>query len=247
MSSAAYQVTISMDAGTVTDLHQSGYALFAFLAVRCSDLAGTPLVWWKTETYSETTVVSFSWEFEAWTAPWPPPQVVVPGFSLAAAPGDLLTATEEPSGIGTVSEGGLPGDVCFLNNTGTGFGCGISQPSGGVFAPVCLLPLYGVNAQVVVPLPKILLLFSTCPDPAGTQVAPMSGPAGPGLRVDMSASTAYSVGYDIDTGWSWGENTWGQAVAPFSDLVPLLVEFSPPLGMQALRLAAGAAPRPAPA
>jgi hypothetical protein len=247
MSSAAYQVTITMDAATVAALNQSGFALFVFLAVQCSDQAGRPLVWSRTEAYTTSTVVSFAWDFEAYTAAWPAPAPVVPGVSIGVAPGDLFTVTQEPGGIGTVSGDGIPGDVSFLNATGTLCGCGTSQPGADGFAPVCLLPLHGGNAQVVVPLPKLLLLFSTSPDLAGTQVDATTGPVGPGLLVDMSAGGPYAVSYDIDAGWSWDEAPWGQAVPPFADLVALLVEPSPPLAVQALRLAAGPALRHAPA
>jgi len=243
MSFPAYQVTITMDTDTVADLTQSGYALFAFLAVQCSDQAGKPLVWQRTEQYSATTVVSVAWEFEAYTSAWPAAEPVVAGFSVPLVPGDLLKVTGERSGIGTVSDQGNPGQICFLNSTDTAFGCGISQPGVSEFAPVCLLPLHGSNAQIVVPVPKILLLFSTSPDAAGTQVNATGGPAGPGLLVDMSAGPTYAVTYDIDQGWGWDGATWGQAVPPFADLVPLLVEPSPHAAVQALRLAHGAALR----
>lgn len=230
--STACQVTISMDAQTVEALYDSGYALYAFAAVQCSDQAGAPLVWMKLP-YLENTVVEWRAKYAVYTALPGAGGPVLPGFSVPVAPGDTLTV--QPSGIGVVTEGGTPGAVTILNGTASPFRCGISEPgSGGGMVPVCVMPLYGHFSQIIRPLPKILLLFAT-ESPAVGEIASLA--LGQGVLVDLDGASQRAVSFDLNGGWGWGEATWGTPVPAGTALAPLLVEPSPGLGAQALRLA----------
>lgn len=228
----ACQVTISMDAQTVEALYGSGYALYAFAAVQCSDQAGAPLVWMKLP-YAENTVVKWPAQYAAYTAFPGAGGPVVPGFSIPVAPGQTLTV--QPSGIGVVTEEGTAGAVTILNGTTSPFRCGISQPgSGGGMAPVCVMPLYGNFAQIIRPLPRILLLFATGSPAVGETV---SLALGPGVLVDLDGDPERAVSFDLNEGWDWGKATWGTPVPAETPLAPLLVEPSPGLAAQALRFA----------
>jgi hypothetical protein len=230
--STAYQVSISMDAQTVEALYDSGYALYAFAAVQCSDQAGAPLVWMK-PPFAETTVVEWPAKYAVYTASPGAGEPVVPGFSVPVALGQTLTV--QPSGIGVVTEDGTAGAVTILNGTASPFRCGISQRgSGGGMAPVCVMPLYGNFSQIIVPLPQILLLFATESLVVGETV---SLAPGPGVLVDLGGASQRAVSFDVNEGWDWGKATWGTPVPAGTPLAPLLVEPSPGLGAQALRFA----------
>lgn len=230
--STACQVTISMDAQTVQALYHSQYGLYAFAAVQCSDQAGAPLVWMKLP-YLENTVVEWPAKYAVYTAFPGAGGPVVPGFSIAVALGQTLTV--QPSGIGVVTEEGTPGAVTILNGSTSQFRCGMSQPgSGGGMAPVCVMPLYGNFAQVIKPLPSILLLFAA-QSPAVGEIASLA--AGPGVLVHLDGASQRAVSFEVNEGWDWGKATWGTPVPAGTPLASLLVEPSPELAAGALRFA----------
>lgn len=230
--STPYQVTISMDAQTVEALYDSQYGLYAFAAVQCSDQAGAPLVWMK-RPYLENTVVEWPAKYAVYTALPGAGGPVVPGMSAPVALGETLAV--QPSGVGVVTEGGTAGAITILNGTTRPFRCGISQPgSGQGMAPVCVMPLYGNFSQIIRPLPQILLLFAT-ESPAVGEAASLA--PGPGVLVNLGDAPQRAVSFDVNGGWDWGMATWGTPVPAGTPLAPLLVEPSPGLAAQALRLA----------
>ena len=219
-----YQVTITMQPATVTDLINSGNVLYVFRAVQASDSAGRPLVW-MSAPYSVMTQINCSDRYNAYTAPDPIKAgvQVMAGFSDAIELGQQLQV--QAGGFGEV-EAGHPGAVSIRNTTGTYFTCGIG---GGGAAPFCAFPLYGNSMQVVVPLEKILLMFSSQPVAPGTIIDDFYAPAvrssfSSGVLIDLAAENQPSLGYDIDAGWSWGGFNWGQQVPAGTGLVPLLIE-----------------------
>src|SRR5260370_993515 len=112
--------------------------------------------------------------------------------------------------------------VADLINSGNAAGGG----SGA--APFCAFPLYGNSLQVVVPLGKILLMFSSQPVAPGTVIDDFYAPAvrsfSSGVLIDLAAENQPSLGYDINAGWSWGGFSWAQEVPAGTGLVPLLIE-----------------------
>jgi hypothetical protein len=212
------QVTITMDGTTVSSLAYSGYSLFAYAAVQCSDKLGVPLVWMATQEYSETTPVQVGSQFEVYTVPGVGgSEPVVPGFTAPISLGETL---DWDGAVGTVSSAGTAGAITILNQSSDAGGCGILVEADDTFAPVCLVPLHGNQAQVMVPLPYVLLLFSTASAAPGTVAA--TAPE-PGVLLDLSQEAQPAVSYDIDTGWSWGTAAWACAVPYGTPLAPLLV------------------------
>jgi len=90
--------------------------------------------------------------------------------------------------------------------------------------PLCAFPLFGNNMDVIIPIEKVLLMFSTTPVNTGTVIEQSYGS---GLLIDLTAENHRSVGYDINKGWSWGGYSWAQSVPPSAELVPLLIEPPP--------------------
>lgn len=226
---APLQATIIMSTATVVALNTSGYSLLAFAAVRCSDDAAQPLLWTARREYGETTIVQAPRRFQAYTVAWPVPAgPVVPGYRADVALGQMLTVGE--SGTGAVTQGGTERAITIRNSSSRPFGCGISRVVDGRPAPICRLPLYGRNGQVIEPVPTILLMFSTLEAVAGT---PFDTAAGPGVLLDLLTVRQAQVTYDINSGWDWQRAAWGRAVEFGEPLRPLLVAPSADLARRA--------------
>ncbi len=224
-----YQVTIQMSSATAVALAQSKYFLYAFQAVQCSDDAGLPLVWLQKAEYAETTPIAWQSPDQAYTSfdDVVAGDQIQLGFSARVDTGQLLTV-DQPTGSGTVGSGGPPLGIGVLNRTQTQFACGvaISQSTGAPPLPYCAFPLYGSTMQAFVPLPRVLLLFSTVVVLPGTAV---SKAFNNGVLIHLDSSPQRSLNFDINEGWSWGGYAWAQSVSPNDDLVKLLIEHDPSL------------------
>lgn len=150
------------------------------------------------------------------------------GFSADIDVGQILEVGL--GGGGPVVRGGQSTAISILNTTKTQFTCGISAKQNGNFSPFCAFPLYGENLQTIVPVEKVLLLFSTRELIAGTVIGhnfafvSVLAADGPGILVAVAEDINRDVSYDINQGWSWGGFSWAQPVAANQDLVPLLIE-----------------------
>ena len=240
MGGAERQVKLTMRAETVTALLGSGFYLYGLRGARSSDLSGRPLVWFGTRRYSLNNEFACADQYEAYvsTSPLVAGGRVVVGSSFAIGLGQTLQV--EAGGVGAVLGAGPPSAISFSNLTATEFTCGLTSPRGGAFAPVCAFPLHGNTLGVLAPGQRLLLLFCTSPvaagavagrgaeeDREGVAAPDLFGAAGAvssGILIDLTTAGPFGVTFDIDEGWSWGEQAWGQTVAPGADLVPLLIE-----------------------
>lgn len=232
-----YQVTIQMSTASANALMSSGAALLGFAAVQCSDGAGLPLVWLRTTQYAPNTVVTWSDAQQAYTGAGSVGvgTVIVPGFAVDICAGQLLTVSD-PTGTGTVSDGGTAGNIDVENTTTTPFVTGLAQlvgSGGAAAAPYCGFPLHGNGFQVMAPLPTVLLTFSTMPVQPGTAVSTVHSS---GILINMGGNAQRTVNFDIDAGWSWGGGAWAQAVSPTASLAPLLIEYNAQLAALAKAL-----------
>jgi hypothetical protein len=229
-------MTITMAAATAAALVGSGAQLGVMAAVQSSDRETLPVLWLQTASYSETTIVGVPGALAAYTSQDPPVagETITPGFSVTMSPGELLTV-DSPAGTGQVTDSALvPTALAVLNATTTQLTTGVAQVrEDGSSGAICAAPLYGNAVQVIVPLAKFLLVFSSVSAAPGTVVRTLYGPA---LLLDMTGVPARTVSFDINAGWSWGGYSWAQAVSAASDIVPLLVEPSPALADAAARL-----------
>ncbi|MDJ0593388.1 MAG: hypothetical protein QNJ72_25945 [Pleurocapsa sp. MO_226.B13] len=222
-----------MNQSTLDALVNSGYYLYALLALQSSDKAGRPLVWLQTQKYSATTNVTWSSQYQAYTSftAITSGNKISVGFSTPIEVGQLLTINQQ-TGTGDVTNEEYP-IIGILNKTNTQFTCGFSEQQDSTCVPVCALPLYGNGLQLFVPLPKILLMFSTVPVAQATVIDVSYGP---GVLIDLNNANQRAVSFDINNGWSWGGYTWAQSVQANSNLVPLLIEYSEDLASLAARI-----------
>ncbi len=220
-----YSITITMDQTTVNALSTGGFYLYGFKAVRTTS-AGAPVVWFETATFGLNTVISWVENYQAYTSN----SQVVPGGQVVASNSypiglnQTLNVTA-PAGTGTVdTQSGTPQAIEIANETTTQFTCGISQsnPQGQV-TPMCAFTLYGNFTDVIAPIEKVLLMFSTLAINTGTVVEQSCSPA---LLIDLTAENTRTVSFDINQGWSWGGGSWAQNYAANTQLVPLLIENS---------------------
>ena len=116
---------------------------------------------------------------------------------------------------------GRTGAISILNNGTTSWTAGISQTANGVNAPMCAIPLNGKMMDVIVPIEKVLVMFTSATINTGTVFYQSYSS---GMLIDLTGVTQRSVSFDIDNGWENGGEAWGQEVAPNQDLVPLLIE-----------------------
>lgn len=216
-----YQIAIQMSQQTLQQLLQGGFTLCGLHAAGLSGGGAVPTVWFGTSSFSLTTVVSWTEDYQAYTSH----SQLVPGAqiamnaSFAIDRGMQLTITD-PSGFGQVQPGGPPNAISILNRTSAAFTCGLalSAPEGGS-APIVGLPLWGNMMNVIAPVTKVFLVFSTTPANPGTV---MTRSPGPGALVDLTGSPSQTVSFDINSGWQSAPGV--QAFPPNQDLAPILLQ-----------------------
>lgn len=220
---AKYSISISMSQDTVNSLSSNNFVLYGFKAVR-STTAGSPLVWFGTTTYGIDTDLDWVQQYQAYTSN----SQIVPGGTVKATNAygidlDQTLRVTDKSGTGTVdTTTGTERAISILNQTSSPFTCGISemQPTGAI-TPLCAFPLFGNNLDVMAPVARVLLMFSTVAVNTGTVVYQAYSP---GLLIDLTDVPDRAVAYDVNGGWTWGGGPWARQVAPAENLRPLLVE-----------------------
>lgn len=165
-----YQVDIIMDVETVQKLLKGNFFLYGFKAVQSSQGNGAPLVWFSTQSFSTDTNVNWTKQYQAYTST---SEIIANGrikasFSTNITLGQILDV--EIGGVGEVVNGGTSSAISINNTTTTEYTCGISEMQDGVSKPLCAFPLYGLNEDVIVPIEKVLLMFSTKPVNTGTVI-----------------------------------------------------------------------------
>ncbi len=186
-----------------------------------------PLVWFRTDTFSATTNVDWQVQYQAYTSR----SAIIPNGQIDASYstdinlGQMLNVVA--GGTGTVVGGGPSTAISIQNTTTTPFTCGISEVTGGSAKPLCAFPLYGTQMDVMAPIEKVLLMFSTTPVNTGTVIEQAYSS---GIFIDLTSAQQRAVNFDINNGWDWGGFAWARQIPPTSNLVPLLIE-SPALNM----------------
>jgi hypothetical protein len=224
---AGYKVTINMKPETVTKLVDGLYNLYGFKAVQSTQGGGAPLVWFKMDEFSANNHVDWTVQYQAYTSR----SVIIPNGQITASYNTDIDLGQQlnvvAGGTGSVASGGPSTAISIYNTTETPFACGISEVVAGTAKALCAFPLYGTQLDVMAPIAKVLLMFSTNPVNTGTVIEQAYSP---GIFIDLTAKNERTVDYDINTGWSWGGAVWARQIPPNANLVPLLIE-SPGLNL----------------
>lgn len=227
VNDSRYQVIINMSQDTVRILSKSNYSLYCFRAVQCWDKSGIPLVY-KSQGYSLTTIIECLEKYEVYTSP----QQLNPGARLGSRNSypielgqKLLVISSE--GLGEVKQNGVDDAIAIYNQTQTQLTCGISvKMENGSINPICAFPIFGHKVQVIIPLNKILLLFSTMQVRTGTAILKTENI---GILIDLTKApkNLRTVNYNINKGWEWGEETWAQTIKASTNLNEVLITDPP--------------------
>lgn len=215
-----YGIDISLSPATVDALKNGGFALYAFKAVKSSVAGAAPLVWFRTTSFLSTTSVDWEEQYQAYIST---NEIIANGKITASAScnADLgQTAYVTQNGNITPATGGQDGAISILNQGTQPWTTGISQLTNGQANPMCAIPLYGKNMDVVVPIQKVLLTFASNTVNTGTVVYKAYSES---VLVDLTDSQQRSVSFDINNSWSWGTGTWAKSIPASADLVPLLI------------------------
>lgn len=217
---STYEVDISLSPATVDALKSSGFSLYAFKAVKSAVAGGAPLVWFRTNSFLSSTIVTWEEQYQAYISTTQISEnVTILANAMAATDLDQIAHVSQNGNI-TTSTGGAKGAISILNEGTERWTTGISQVANGKANPMCAIPLYGKTLDVIVPIQKVLLTFASTPVNTGTVIYKAFSES---VMVDLTAARKRAVHFDIDGGWSWDEGTWAKTVAANADLVPLLI------------------------
>ncbi|GGY36333.1 hypothetical protein [Pseudoduganella albidiflava] len=218
-----YGVSITMSIDTVQALSDNNYQLYGFKAVKSSMGSGVPVVWFSTSTFSTQTEVEWTESYSAYTSG--SDQIssgsITATFTSPISLDQTLVVTDK-TGIGNVQAGGTAGAISISNTVNTPFTTGISQLVEGENNPLCAFPLFGNGLDVIVPIQKVLLMFSTQPLNNGAVVEQAYSAS---MLVDLTGAPGNSraVSFDINNGWSYDGVDWGTQFAADANLVPILI------------------------
>jgi hypothetical protein len=221
LGATGYGVTIIMPQETVVALSNGNYSLFGFKAVQTKAGGGKPLVWFKSNNYGLDTGVSWQIQYEAYTSQSKIiPNGRITGLNSYSADLGQRLEVDTPQGTGSV-KAGTPGNISVENLTTTPMTCGISEVVEGKAEPLCAFPLYGNGLDAMVPIQKVMFTFATETVNTGTVIEKAYSQS---ILIDLTSATHREVAYDINEGWFWGGYSWGQAIRPSQDVVPILIE-----------------------
>ncbi|EJL23348.1 hypothetical protein PMI01_04850 [Caulobacter sp. AP07] len=215
-----YTIDIELSPETIDALAQNGYALYAMKAVSTTASGGAPLIWYSTPNFTSVMQVTWQDQYAAFVST---SQIIANAEINVTTSVDIdldQTAYVAQSGGMTVGGGGAAGAVSILNQGNQPWTTGLSQSVDGRSSPVCALPLYGQNLDVITPVEQVLLMFAQNYVNTGTVIYRALSQ---GLLVDLSAQDTCTVQFDINLGWNALAASATQ-VMPNEDLVPLLIQ-----------------------
>ncbi len=218
-----YEIDIQMSEYTLQALLESAYSLSVFKAVQGPVVGAAPLLWFRTSQLLMTTSVVWQEQYQAYIST---DEIISNGVIQAVAATDVSpgqTAQVDTSGAMTTTDEGTASAISILNQANQPWTCGVSQTVEGEANPVCAFPLYGDMIDVITPVERVLLWFSTGSMSPGTVTLKAEAP---GLMVDLSGASQRAVQFDVNNGWSWGDEAWAQSVEANADLAPLLIQES---------------------
>lgn len=220
-----YNVNITMDQNTVSQLYNNGYNLYAFKAVGSSNPNAQPTVWVQTKTFSLNTQVTWQEQFGAYTSLQTTLADNTQILASATYPIDFSNTLKvtSPTGTGEVVTTGIRTAIQIQNMTDTQFTCGIAQTSSSGQNILCAVPLFGNNIDVIQPIETVLLTFATQAVNTGTVIYQAFAPA---ILIDMTGApnNTRTVSYDINRNWKGNTQAWTTQYPASTQLAPLLIK-----------------------
>ncbi len=222
-NNADYQVIIKISAADVNDLKDYGFRLYGFRAVQAQTKA-SPLVWFRTATFSTSTTVKWKRTFYAYTST---SELIPNGHVEASFEADITfnqtLVVNKPGNTGDVVHEGTPNAIRISNKLEAAFVGGIAERVGeGEYRPLCASKVFGGHIQAIAPIEKVLFMFIQDQIETGTVI---TRAISPGVLIDLTAASQRQVTYDLNKGWSWQNNeSWARRIEANADLAPLLID-----------------------
>jgi hypothetical protein len=195
----SYNITIKMDQPTVDALNKANFSLYAFKSVKTSQ-SGYPLVWFKADSFGLNTTINWSENYGAYTAKYqeiPQGEIsVINDYPINL--GNTLDVTDS-SGTGKVNPAGTSGAISLNNTTKTPFLCGIGTIADDTFTPNCAFDLFGMTKDIITPIEKVVLMFTTEQLNTGTVVEQAYTEA---IQIDLTKEPSRIIGYEINDSWN---------------------------------------------
>lgn len=220
--STQYQVTINMDANTISNLKTAGFQLFGFKAVKVSIKGAAPLIWFSSTTYAVSTNVTWTEDYQAYVSSQVSP---AQGTTITASSFQNIdlgqTMNVDKDGNTSLAADGKAGAISVTAVQGQQWTTGISQTINGRTSPLCAVPIFGGNLDTFIPIEKVLLMFATSPYQSGTVIVQAFAP---GILIDLTGEPNRIVTYDINNGWNSSDpQTWATNIPVNASLTPLLI------------------------
>lgn len=231
-ASSTYKIALSMVPATVEALIDGGYSLCAMFAVQMTNDAARPTIALATQNIAPNILIEWMPDVVAYTSsdPMVPGGLIKPGYQTPIAQGQTFFVTA--GGVGDVKAGGPLSKITIANTTATYFTSGFARSfsASEESIPIYAAPLYGNQTNVAVPLPKILLLFTTADVKPGELMERLvmkflpAASYSSSLLVTADQAHARELTYDINAGWSWGSYSWAQVLSSDADPSKVLIE-----------------------
>lgn len=221
---ATFSTTINLSPEDVRVLRNEGYSLYGFKSVTAAG-DGSPTVWFNLPGEQILGTIRITWndDFEAYNSYTTiAPKVRIEAINSVPAELGQLVTIENGSGILEVSTDGPEGAVSFLNKDSQRFTIGISQSVNGRSGVLCAFPILGSgSARVIMPVPKIALIFSTEQLQTGTVITKAMSS---GAFINLTGTNSRAVSFNVNEGWNAGGGTWLKTFDAFTDLKKLLIQ-----------------------
>jgi hypothetical protein len=220
-----YSITINIDPTTLSEI-ATGYSLYGFKAVQ-GPPGGAPVVWFSTNRFSESTVITWQEQYYAYTSDTVDLSQNVVVSASATSPIELgQLATVGAGGMLTASEGQDPLAVSIFNPTLENYSCGLSQLANAVGAaatynPMCAFPLLASMQDEIVPIEQVFLMFASQEVNTGTVLEESYSY---GALVDLTANNNMVLTYNlVSVPGGWVTEPGVTVQPPNTQLVPLLI------------------------
>jgi hypothetical protein len=223
-----YSITLTIPQATVAQLVAGGYWLHGFKAVKSASPGGAPVVWFATQNFLESNLLTWSEQYEAYLSESTP---LGPGVQINASTSCAIDlqqqVTASPLGLGTPEESASAG-ISIINGSNIPFNCGLmlQQPSGigssggNAPTPLCAFSLPPTMTDEMLPMEQVVMMFATNENKSGSVLEQSTSWA---VVVDLTANNSMSVTYDLSQPGGWVKAPSVAPQEPPVNLLPLVV------------------------
>lgn len=236
-----YSLIINLSQETVMELNKGNYTLCSFLACQSPNAnLGEPLCWGVTKTFLNSVRISWQDSLCGYISTSSIAENAIiyipqPAAGTSRDAVDAVTASTyqiklrqrmliQNYGEISIDQINNNNTVLIQNDSTTRYlsGIGVLDNLDNKYYGICALNLFGNNNIQIAPVNKAFLMFSS-KDVQHNTVISVSESAG--MLIDFSGSidNTRTVSYDINSGWSSNQESWGVTYPSGTNLGNLLI------------------------